>query len=139
MDVNRPVRKGREEKVLEKLAIVAFGGGLGAALRFWTSQWAANRFGADFPYGTLIVNVSGCFMIGCFMVLSTERFLINPYWRLVFSVGFLGGLTTFSSYSYETLELLRDGSLVAASLNAFLNLLLGFGAAWLGMAAARII
>ena len=78
-------------------------------------------------------------MIGCFMVLSTERFLINPYWRLVFSVGFLGGLTTFSSYSYETLQFLRDGSLGLAVLNAAANLIVGFGATWLGMLAARVL
>lgn len=125
--------------MIDKLAVVAFGGGLGAALRFWTSQWAVSRFGADFPYGTLFVNVAGCFMIGCFMVLSTERFLIDPYWRLVFSVGFLGGLTTFSSYSYETLQLLREGSLGLAALNALVNLIVGFGATWLGMLAARTI
>ena len=125
--------------MLEKLAIVALGGALGSALRFWTSQWAVDRFGADFPYGTLIVNVAGCFMIGCFMILSTERVLINPYWRLVFSVGFLGGLTTFSSFSYETLQVMRDGSLLQAAMNVALNLGVGFAAAWTGMMAARAL
>ena len=80
-----------------KILAVAIGGGIGATTRYLVSTWAAGRFGADFPYGTLIVNVAGCFMIGLFMTLTTERLIVSPYWRLIFAVGFLGGLTTFSS------------------------------------------
>ena len=76
-----------------KLLAVAVGGAVGACTRYWVSQWAAGRFGADFPYGTLIVNVVGCFIIGVFLTLTTERLIVSPYWRLIVAVGFLGGLT----------------------------------------------
>ena len=118
---------------------VAVGGGIGATARYLVSTWAAGRFGADFPYGTLIVNVAGCFMIGLFMTLTTERLIVSPYWRLIFAVGFLGGLTTFSSYSYETLRLIEDSDLLPAFYNIGLNLILGFAATWAGIVVARLL
>ena len=122
-----------------KILAVAVGGGIGATTRYLVSTWAAGRFGADFPYGTLIVNVAGCFMIGLFMTLTTERLIVSPYWRLIFAVGFLGGLTTFSSYSYETLRLIEDSDLLPAFYNIGLNLILGFAATWAGIVVARLI
>lgn len=92
-----------------KILVVALGGGIGSVARYLISLWAAERFGSDFPYGTLIVNVVGCFIIGAFLVLVTERTIASPYWRLVIAVGFLGGLTIhFSSFGYETLRLLEN-------------------------------
>ena len=125
--------------MLLKLLAVAVGGGIGATTRYLVSNWAAGRFGADFPYGTLIVNVAGCFMIGLFMTLTTERLIVSPYWRLIFAVGFLGGLTTFSSYSYETLRLIEDSDLLPAFYNIGLNLILGFAATWAGIVVARLL
>ena len=122
-----------------KILAVAIGGGIGATTRYLVSNWAAGRFGADFPYGTLIVNVAGCFMIGLFMTLTTERLIVSPYWRLIFAVGFLGGLTTFSSYSYETLRLIEDSDLLPAFYNIVLNLILGFAATWAGIVVARLL
>ena len=122
-----------------KLFAVALGGSVGAATRYFVSTWAAERFGSDFPYGTLIVNVVGCFIIGAFLVLVTERAIVNPYWRLIVAVGFLGGLTTFSSFGYETLKLIEDSQLQWAAYNVMANLFLGFLATWLGMTAARAI
>ncbi len=122
-----------------KILAVAVGGGIGATTRYLVSTWAAGRFGADFPYGTLIVNVAGCFMIGLFMTLTTERLIVSPYWRLIFAVGFLGGLTTFSSYSYETLRLIEDSDLLPAFYNIGLNLILGFAATWAGIVVARLL
>lgn len=122
-----------------KLFAVALGGSVGAATRYLVSTWAAERFGSDFPYGTLVVNVVGCFIIGAFLVLVTERAIVNPYWRLIVAVGFLGGLTTFSSFGYETLKLIEDSQLQWAAYNVVANLFLGFLATWLGMTAARAI
>ena len=116
-----------------KWLVVACGGGLGTLCRYTASGWAVNRFGANFPYGTLLVNMAGCFIIGVFMTLVTERLVLNPYWRLAVSVGFLGGLTTFSTFSYETWGLLLDGDLYYASCNIILNLLVGLVATWLGI------
>ncbi len=122
-----------------KLALVALGGGIGATTRYLVANWTAERFGADFPYGTLIVNVVGCFIIGAFMTLTTERIIVSPYWRLLVTVGFVGGLTTFSSFSYETLKLIAEGSLTAGLLNLMLNCVVGFLATWLGIVASRAV
>ena len=118
---------------------VAVGGSIGAITRYLVSTWAAERFDANFPYGTLFVNVAGCLMIGFFMTLTTERLIVSPYWRLIFAVGFVGGLTTFSSFSYETLRLLKDADIMLAFYNTGLNLVLGFVATWAGIVLARIV
>jgi CrcB protein len=122
-----------------RILVVAAGGSIGAVSRYLVSIWAAERFGASFPYGTLIVNVIGCFIIGIFMTMTTERFIVNPYWRLLITVGFVGGLTTFSSFSYETFRLLEDADMMMALYNIGLNLALGFFATWLGIGAARLM
>jgi len=89
------------------------------------------RFGGTFPLGTLVINVTGSFLIGLVMTLFTER-MLHPYWRLALVVGFLGGYTTFSSFEYETLQAMRDGSKWAASLNVVGSVVLGYIAVWLG-------
>lgn len=124
---------------MTKVLVVAIGGSIGAATRYLVSTWAAERFGSNFPYGTLIVNAVGCFIIGAFMVLVTERAIANPYWRLLVAVGFLGGLTTFSSFGYETLKLIEDAQLQWAAYNVLANFIIGFFATWLGMTIARAI
>ncbi len=122
-----------------KIVVVAVGGGCGAVARYLVSLWAADRFGAAFPYGTLIANVVGCFIIGVFMALTTERIIVSPYWRLLVTVGFIGGLTTFSSFSYETFKLLEDSQTALAFSNLLLNVTLGFTATWLGIGLARLL
>ncbi len=125
--------------MLLNLLAVAVGGAIGACTRYLVSGWAAGRFGAEFPMGTLIVNVVGCFIIGVFLTLTTERLSVSPYWRLVVAVGFLGGLTTFSSFGYETLRLMEEADVLPALLNVALNLGVGLGATWLGIVGARLI
>lgn len=122
-----------------ELIVVAVGGGLGASTRYLVSLWAANKFGASFPYGTLIVNIVGCFIIGAFMTAATERFVVSPYWRLLITVGFVGGLTTFSSFSFETLTLLGEGAHLSAMTNLLANVIIGFFATWMGILFVRII
>lgn len=121
-----------------EIILVAVGGAIGATTRYLTSNWAAVRFGTSFPMGTLLVNVVGCFIIGLFMVLTTERLSVSPYWRLFIVVGFLGGLTTFSSFSYETLSLLQKADIMQAFYNVGLNVLVGFLATWMGMGVAKL-
>jgi CrcB protein len=121
------------------LAIVAVGGGVGSVCRYAASVWASNRFGTEMPYGTLLVNIVGCLIIGLFMTLATERVIVSPYWRLLVSVGFLGGLTTFSSFSYETWRLMLDGESVRAAGNIALNLIVGLLATWLGIVLGRSV
>lgn len=125
--------------MLEKILLVALGGGIGAVTRYLASDWADQRFGSEFPYGTLIVNLAGCFVIGLFMQLVTDRIIVNPYWRLLITVGFLGGLTTFSSFSYETITLINEGALLYAAYNILISVAAGLLATWLGIAIARAV
>jgi len=118
--------------------MVTIGGGLGSAARYLVSTWAAARFGAEFPYGTLIVNIVGCFIIGAFATMTTERLIISPYWRLFVTVGIVGGFTTFSSFSYETMHLLQETDVLRAFYNVGLNVIVGFSATWLGIGLARL-
>ena len=120
------------------LAVIAFGGGMGAATRYLVTIWAAERFGSAFPYGTLLVNVAGSFIIGLFMTLFLERIELDPQWRLFIAVGFLGGLTTFSSFSYETLRLVQEGAMSQAFANAGSNVILCLASTWAGFFCARL-
>jgi CrcB protein len=117
---------------------VAIGAMLGANLRFVVGNWAVDRFGPDFPYGTLIVNVSGAFVIGIVLSFVGERVGINPLWRLFFATGFLGGYTTFSTYAWETLTLVQDGDWVPALAYVFGSNMFGFFGVWLGAVIARL-
>lgn len=117
--------------------LIGLGGFIGANTRYILQQWAAGQWGADFPYGTMIINVSGSFIIGFFLTLATERLTISPELRLFVATGFLGGYTTFSSFSYETLRLVELSGWGAALLNFTGNTGLGLAAAVLGMFMAR--
>ena len=97
------------------------------------------QLSAAFPWGTFLINVTGCFGIGFLAVLVEERFLLGPGARLFWMVGVLGGYTTFSTFGYETLVLLRGGSQAAALANAGGQLILGLLGVWLGMLAARVL
>lgn len=121
-----------------EVILVAVGGAIGSTARYLVSTWAATRYGAEFPYGTLIVNITGCFVIGTFLTLATERLDISPYWRVFITVGIVGGMTTFSSFSYETIHLLQEADMLRAFYNVGLNILVGFSATWLGVVVARL-
>lgn len=118
---------------------VAFGGAFGSVARYFVAGSVHERLGAGFPYGTLAVNVTGCFVIGLIMELTENRFTINPQVRIFLTIGMLGGFTTFSTFSYETLALARDGLMLKAGANAFGSLFTCLTAAWLGMVAGRIL
>nr|WP_084577484.1 fluoride efflux transporter CrcB [Sporomusa malonica] len=121
------------------ILIVTLGGGIGAASRYVVSSWAAERFGSNFPYGTLLVNVAGCFIIGLFLALVTDKLIVKPEWRLFVTTGFLGGLTTFSSFSYETIKLLQEAGISLALYNVLANCVIGFFATWMGINFARCL
>ena len=118
-------------------AIVTIGGGVGALARYVLSTWVGARLGLEFPWGTLVVNVVGSFIIGLVMVLSLERGIVSPEVRLLLTTGFCGGLTTFSTFSYETLALMRSEQWLSAGANTLFNVGLCFAATWLGLLAAR--
>ena len=124
---------------MERYAIVAFGGALGAVARYWVSGWAHHRWGPQFPYGTLIINVSGSFVLGLFATLAF-RYAWNEQWRLLIAMGFLGAFTTFSTFEYETLQLITEGSgYRAAAANILLSVVAGLLAAYAGVVVARLL
>ena len=108
-------------------------------LRYLLQLWTAQRWGAGFPYGTLIINVTGSFILGLFTTLVTERVVASPNWRFLIAVGLLGGYTTFSSFTVEALTLVQTGRWVAGSLYVAGNVLLGLLFAFAGIALARTL
>jgi CrcB protein len=127
------------ETPLNRFLFIAIGAALGANARYLVGLWAANRLGAAFPYGTLIVNITGSFLLGFVITLTTERLAFSPETRLLLAVGFLGSYTTFSSYTVESLGLLRDSGLWPGLLNIVANNLIGIICAVLGVYLARLI
>ena len=112
---------------------------LGANLRFLLSRVAAREFGPVFPFGTLIINIVGSFIVGLFVVWTTERVLVDPRWRLLVVVGFCGSFTTFSSYAFETMSFFEHGQWGLMLANMFGNNLLCLAGALAGMALARAL
>lgn len=120
-----------------KYLVVALGGAVGTVARYWVGGMVGRALPSRFPFGTLIINVTGSFIIGFFLTLVTERISINPNLRLAIAVGFVGGYTTFSTFEYESFKLLEGGSGIAGFMNVALSLMLGFLAVWGGVAMAR--
>ncbi len=120
-------------------AAVALGGAFGACARYAVSGAVHARMGAAFPFGTLAVNIIGCFLIGLALEITEGRFIVNHNVKLFLTVGLLGGFTTFSTYSYETMALLRDGMAVKAAINAVGSIMLGLVGVYLGMISGRLI
>lgn len=114
--------------------LIFFGAGLGGLLRYWVANSVYLITGRQFPYGTLVVNVSGCFLMGLLYILILERFDgIGPSLRAFLLIGLLGGYTTFSSFSIETLNLLENGALLGGCLNIILSIVICMLAVWLGV------
>jgi CrcB protein len=116
---------------------VSLGGVLGANARYLVAVYVAERLGTAFPYGTLLINVSGSLVIGFFLTLAAERFSVDPLWRLFFATGFLGAYTTFSSYTFEAAQLMRDGAYGLAFLYLFGSVLAGMIGVFAGIVAAE--
>ncbi|OGW53225.1 MAG: hypothetical protein A2Z46_02220 [Nitrospirae bacterium RBG_19FT_COMBO_55_12] len=119
--------------------IIGVGGFAGAITRYALAVWIGQRWGRSFPLGTFVINISGSLLIGLLMPLLTERFIVNPQWRLLLVVGFLGAYTTFSTFEYETGALLKDGEWLFAGLNVFLSVTVGFIALKIGEMIAKSI
>ncbi|HWE22919.1 MAG TPA: fluoride efflux transporter CrcB [Myxococcales bacterium] len=123
---------GRSSAIL----LVALGGAAGAVARFVVGDTFARRFGTGWPYGTLVINLSGCFAIALFLSAAAGRAEMSPGWRYLFPVGFVGAYTTFSTYEYEILRLFELGQAKGAVAYLFASNALGFCAvavgAWLG-------
>jgi CrcB protein len=117
---------------LQKYLMIAVGGALGSIARYWVGSTIAGRMGIKFPYGTLIVNLTACLIIGFSLTYLGKRADINPAWRFLIPVGFIGAYSTFSTYEWETLSTLRSGAFFLAALYAIGSLILGLVAVWGG-------
>jgi len=124
--------------VLDFLAI-SLGAIVGANARYWMSRSALRLLGPVFPYGTLAINVLGSFVLGFFMVWTTQRVMVDPRWRLLVAVGFCGGFTTFSSYAFESMALMEQGQWTLMATNIVSNNLLSLAAVLAGMVLARLL
>jgi len=124
---------------LIRFLIAGIGGFIGAALRYIITNLSVKVLGNAFPYGTLFVNISGGFLIGFIMEASNGLWSISLNIRTLLVTGILGGLTTFSTFSYETMNMINDGHYLMACINACLNLFLSLLGVWLGKFLAQVI
>jgi CrcB protein len=124
---------------MEIVLLIALFGAVGCVTRYLMSGWVYGIFGRGFPYGTFAVNILGAFIIGLIMEMGMRSTIIPANMRTGITVGFLGGLTTFSTFSYETFRLLEEGEILIASMNVLASVLICLIFTWLGITAARYI
>jgi len=125
--------------VIEKYFLVFLGGGIGAVSRYGLSGLVQRVSGAAFPLGTMSVNVLGSLFIGLIISLSDRFLIITPNVKIFITIGALGGFTTFSTFSYETIALMQDGEIIAVSLNVAVTVIGCLAAAWAGIMLGKII
>jgi CrcB protein len=123
---------------LQKYSLIALGGALGSVARYWVGVTVANRMGTKFPYGTFVVNITACAIIGFSLTFLARRVDLNPAWRFLVPVGFIGAYSTFSTYEWETLSAMRTGAFFLAALYAIGSLVVGLAAVWGGSFVAEI-
>jgi CrcB protein len=116
---------------------IALGAVVGASARYFLSGFIAKILPSGFPYGTLMINVTGSLLLGFFLTWTSERVLIDPRWRLLIAIGFCGSYTTFSSYAFETVALVEQGQWLLMGLNVIASNLLCLVSALAGIALAR--
>jgi CrcB protein len=120
-------------------AWISVGAVLGANLRYFLGRIVTRYTDAAFPYGTLVINITGSFLLGFFLIWTTERVLADPMWRLMIAIGFCGSYTTFSSYAFETMAYFEQGHWTMFAANLLSNNLLCLGAVLVGAILARSI
>ena len=113
---------------MQKYFLIAFGGALGSMLRYWVGSTIASRMGTKFPYGTFVINITACVIIGFSLTFLSRRADLNPAWRFLVPVGFIGAYSTFSTYEWETLSTVRTGAFLLAAFYAISSLILGLAA-----------
>lgn len=124
---------------MQKYLLIAAGGALGSVLRYWIGSTVAGRMGVRFPYGTLVVNVTACIVLGFALTYFGKRADLSPAWTFFLPIGFIGAYSTFSTYEWETLSTLRSGAFLLAAVYAVGSLVLGLAATWCGTALADLL
>jgi CrcB protein len=123
----------------KNILLVGIGGGVGSIARFLCQKYIYQWYPHPFPFGTLLVNISGCFLIGLFYALAEKGNLLTPEWRILLTTGFCGGFTTFSTFAYENVNLLRNGDVTYFILYTTASVILGILATWLGILLLKLI
>jgi CrcB protein len=118
--------------------MIALGGAAGALARYQVAALIQARVPAGFPWGTFVVNISGCFVMGMVMTLLTERFVAHANWRYLIPIGFIGAYTTFSTFEFETFRAMSERAFAIGAANVMGSVLAGYAALWAGVVLARI-
>ena len=124
---------------MQKYLLIAAGGALGSLARYWVGSAIGSRMGSRFPYGTFVINLTACIIIGFSLTYLGRRVELSPAWRYLIPIGFVGAYSTFSTYEWETLSSLRSGAFALAALYAVGSLILGLAATWLGVILAEAL
>ena len=124
---------------MQKYLLIAAGGAAGSILRYWVGSTVAGRTGTRFPYGTLVINVTACLIIGFTLTYFSKRADLNPALLFLVPIGFIGAYSTFSTYEWETLSTMRSGAFALAALYAVGSMVLGLAATWCGTALADLL
>lgn len=124
---------------MQKYLFIALGGALGSLTRYWVGASVAGRMGTRFPYGTFVINVTACVIIGFSIVFLERHANWSPAWRYLIPVGFVGAYSTFSTFEWETLSSLQSGAFLIAGTYVVASIILGLAAVWAGAALARTV
>jgi CrcB protein len=133
------VRENRREGTVQKYLLVALGGAVGSVARFWVGGTVAGRLGTRFPYGTFVINITACLIIGFSLEYLGERVELTPAWRYLIPIGFVGAYSTFSTFEWEIFSNLQLGAFLISGLYLCLSVVLGLVAVWCGVLLARAI
>ena len=124
---------------MQKYFYIALGGALGSLARFWVGSAIASRMGTKFPYGTFVINITACIIIGFSLTYLGRHAELNPAWRFLVPVGFVGAYSTFSTFEWEMFSNLQGGAFLIAALYVALSLLLGLVGVWFGVLIAKAV
>ena len=122
-----------------RYVMIAIGGAVGSILRYQVAVIVQARVPVGFPYGTFVVNISGCLIMGFATALLTERLVVDPNWRFLIPIGFIGAYTTFSTFELETFRAVSEGAYAIAAANVIGSFIAGYLALWAGFIAARAL
>jgi fluoride exporter len=125
--------------ILQKYILIAMGGAAGSIARYWLGSTISGRMGTKFPYGTFLINITACVIIGFSLTYLGRRIELNPAWRFLIAIGFVGAYSTFSTYEWETLSSIRAGAFLIAAAYAVGSLFLGLLAVWGGSLLAEVL
>lgn len=124
---------------MQRYLLIAAGGALGSIARYWVGSTISGRTGARFPYGTMVINMTACIVLGFTLTYFGKRADLNPAWRFLVAIGFIGAYSTFSTYEWETLSTMRSGAFLMSVVYAVGSLVLGLAATWCGATLAELL